>query len=218
MGLQDVMIDREGALNALLADYAAGHLEPALHALVAAHLELRPENRAYVSALEAAQAEILDAGSPQPLRNRAALLDRIFSVEDRPAQSIVSSSVLPKSLFSFVGKDIAELPWRSVLPGLKEYRISDKNAQSEASLLWIRSGRRMPAHTHEGSEVTLVLKGGFTDSVGHYARGEIAIADGEVDHRPVADDDCDCICFAVTDAPVRLTGPLGRMLRLFTRH
>jgi putative transcriptional regulator len=51
---------------------------------------------------------------------------------------------------------------------------------------------------------------------GHYRRGDIAIADQEVDHRPVADREEDCICFAVTDAPIRLTGPVGRLLqRLF---
>jgi putative transcriptional regulator len=34
----------------------------------------------------------------------------------------------------------------------------------------------------------------------------------------VADLDEDCICFAVTDAPLQLTGPIGRVVqRLFSK-
>jgi putative transcriptional regulator len=36
-----------------------------------------------------------------------------------------------------------------------------------------------------------------------------------VDHRPVAGRSGDCICLAVTDAPLRLTGPIGRLFRPF---
>ena len=73
-------------------------------------------------------------------------------------------------------------------------------------------GRVMPSHTHDGSEVTLVLRGGFSDPTGHYRRGDIAIADRDLDHHPRADDDEDCICFAVIDAPLRLTGPLAPLV------
>ena len=212
--------EREGALNALLADYAAGHLNPALHSLVAAHLEMKPDNRSFVSTLEAAHARALEDEAPVDLPNRQAILDHVFSFGERqvPVTFKRKTALMPDALHAFVGRDLDDVKWRSVLPGLKEFRISDKNAQTEASLLWIRSGRRMPAHTHDGSEVTLVLKGGFSDLMGHYGRGDIAIADGDVDHRPRADDDGDCICFAVTDAPVRLTGFFGRFLQRFSGH
>ncbi len=49
--------------------------------------------------------------------------------------------------------------------------------------------------------------------MGRYARGDIAIADGAIDHSPVVDSDEECICFAVTDAPLVLTGPLGRVVQ-----
>ena len=211
--------EREGALNALLADYAAGHLNPALHSLVAAHLEMKPDNRSFVASLEAVHARVLDDVAPVELSNRQAMLDRIFALGDSPVlASAKKSSVLPEALYAYVGRDLEDVKWRSVLPGLKEFRISEKGSETEASLLWIRSGRRMPAHTHEGQEVTLVLKGAFTDTMGHYGRGDISIADGDIDHRPRADDSGDCICFAVTDAPLRLTGPIGRFLQRFTGH
>jgi len=212
--------EREGALNALLADYAAGHLNPALHSLVAAHLEMKPDNRSFVSSLEVFHARALEDVAPVELSNRQAMLDRIFAAGDRQAAGAVRkpSASLPEALYAYVGRDLEDVKWRSVLPGLKEFRISDKGSETEASLLWIRSGRRMPAHTHDGQEVTLVLKGAFTDTMGHYGRGDISIADGDIDHRPRADDSGDCICFAVTDAPLRLTGPIGRLLQRFTGH
>ena len=84
-----------------------------------------------------------------------------------------------------------------------------------ATLYWIKAGRRMPAHTHDGSEYTLVLQGAFHDVAGRYERGDIAIGDDELDHCPTADASADCLCFAVTDAPLRLTGPIGRIVQRF---
>jgi anti-sigma factor ChrR (cupin superfamily) len=125
--------------------------------------------------------------------------------------------VFPRPLARYIGHDLHTVPWRSRLPGLKEYRVEDRDGIS-ASLLWIRAGKPMPHHTHEGMETTLVLCGGFTDLKGAYGRGDIAICDEQDDHRPVADDDGeDCVCFAVTDAPLRLTGPIGRIFQRFAR-
>ncbi len=84
-------------------------------------------------------------------------------------------------------------------------------------LLRIKAGTALPQHTHEGHEFTLLLAGGFSDASGHYLRGDVAVADASVDHRPVADDGEDCLCLAVTDAPLRLTGPFGRYLNFFAR-
>ena len=89
--------------------------------------------------------------------------------------------------------------------------------EAEAVLYWINPGRVMPSHTHDGSEVTLVLRGGFSDPTGHYRRGDIAIADSDLDHHPRADEDEDCICFAVIDAPLRLTGTVGRIVQRISR-
>jgi putative transcriptional regulator len=66
-------------------------------------------------------------------------------------------------------------------------------------------------------EMTLLLAGGFSDETGHYLRGDVALADPSVDHRPVADPGEDCLCLAVTDAPLRLTGRFGRYLNFLAR-
>jgi putative transcriptional regulator len=82
----------------------------------------------------------------------------------------------------------------------------------------MRRGEAMPRHTHGGIELVLMLDGGFTDERGSYRRGDVVISDGAVVHRPVADDDADCLCLVVMEGGLKLTGPLGRILNLFFRY
>jgi putative transcriptional regulator len=209
------------ALDALLAGYAAGTLSVPLHALVAGHLALKPSSRAFVRALEAANGAALEGEAPVPVSNREAKLAAIFS-DPVPAEPLpvapARDLVIPAPVARFLGRGLDEIRWRTLLPGVKEFKV-EETERGEAVLYWIKPGRKMPSHTHEGSEYTLVLKGGFSDSLGHYRRGDIGIADQEIDHQPRADRDEDCICYAVTDAPLRLTGPVGRIVqRLFGPH
>jgi putative transcriptional regulator len=200
-------------LDALLAAYSAGALDRPTHALVASHLLLNSRNRRFVAALEDLAAGEVARVEPKPLRNRDARLSAVFasaSLVAAPAQS----SVLPAPLLRLVGSDINDLKWRTKIPGVREYRISESD-RGEASMLWVGAGRRVPSHTHDGSEITLVLKGAFADVTGRYGRGDIIIAEADLDHRPMTDENEDCICFAVTDAPLRLTGPVGRILDRF---
>ena len=202
-------------VDSLLACYCAGSLSPAMHALVASHLMLSSDSAGFVSALESALGESLASEMAQPVPDRDARLAAIFDAPEAVAAAPPECGILPPPLRSLVGLDFAALKWRTKLPGIKECRISAEG-EGEANLLWIKAGRKIPFHTHGGSEVTLVLQGAFRDAAGHYARGDLAIADGSVNHQPVVDADADCICFAVTDAPLRMTGPVGRIVeRLF---
>lgn len=201
-------------LDALLADYAAGRLSRELHGLVAAHLTLKPDNRRFVAALEMLGGQALDEIQARPPERRDSRLAAIFAAPaPRPHPPQPEDGDLPAALARLTGP----LRWRSVLPGIKEHRLPDVE-NGEAALLWARAGRRMPAHSHQGSEITLVLKGGFRDGAGHYRAGDIAFADDETDHHPRADPDEDCLCFIVADGPPRLTGPFGRLLRMFPRR
>ena len=56
-----------GALDALLGSYAAGGLDPHLHALVASHLIISPVNRAFVAALEAVRGKDIEGIAPVEL-------------------------------------------------------------------------------------------------------------------------------------------------------
>jgi putative transcriptional regulator len=153
------------------------------------------------------------------IEDRDAKLTAIFGnrIPNGSNASAPKCPIVPAPLTNLLGKPLADVKWRTRLPGIREYEIKGMT-DCESKLYNIRPGRVMPSHTHDGSEVTLVLRGGFSDPTGHYRRGDIAIADTDLDHHPRADDDEDCICFAVIDAPLRLTGPVGRIVQKFLGH
>lgn len=200
----------------LLAAYAAGQVPCAVHALVASHLELSSENRAFVASLEESLAKELTVDRPCcEIRKREDRLAAIFCCDQMVGKAPCDSDV-PRALRHFLGRCIDEMPYRTLLPGIRECRIEAENGLT-AMLYRIAPGKKIPQHSHEGAEITLVLRGGFSDVTGHYRRGDMAIADEDVDHVPVADEGEECVCFAILDAPLRLTGPIGRLLNRFMR-
>ena len=86
-----------------------------------------------------------------------------------------------------------------------------------ARLLFIPAGAAMPDHGHRGTEMTMVLQGAFSDEDDHFARGDVEIVDEHLHHTPVADISEDCICLAVTDAPLRFNSLLPRLVQPFLR-
>ena len=73
---------------------------------------------------------------------------------------------------------------------------------------WCRANR-LPA--------AFVLAGGYKDAGKQFARGDFDVKEVTDHHRPVADEGGECIGLLVLDAPVRLTGPVGRLLNPFLR-
>lgn len=142
------------------------------------------------------------------------------SVEDASEPMVFDAdtlSTLPEPLRTYVGGNLDALPWKSRGRGVKELTIDIGSGGVRASLLRIKPGERIPQHTHDGVESTIVLKGAFSDESGRYGRGDVAIATEDHDHAPVADKAEECICFAVIEGPLRFTGPIGRVLNLFVR-
>ncbi|QIZ75673.1 ChrR family anti-sigma-E factor [Ferrimonas lipolytica] len=70
----------------------------------------------------------------------------------------------------------------------------------------------VPAHTHKGNEVTLVLHGGFSDDQGDYKLGDFIALDQRHEHQPRTDDHEDCLVISAVDAPLHFTSGLARML------
>ncbi|MFI0843147.1 ChrR family anti-sigma-E factor [Mesorhizobium sp. IMUNJ 23232] len=200
-------------LDVLLARYVAGGLPAPVRVLVESHLAIKPASRALVARLELLAGAALTGAEPVGLGNRQGRLDAIFAspspaIKNRQRES---GDVLPQPLIDFIGFGVADVPWRSKLPGFREYNLGEIDGCS-ASLFWLRPGRAIPDHTHEGSELFLVLDGAFNDQRGRFQRGDISIADETVDHRPVAETDRPCIGFLVSDGSLHLTGPLHRRL------
>jgi putative transcriptional regulator len=203
-------------LDVLLAAYASGTVSPELGVLVESHLELKPESRHFVAALDSLGGQAIAQVEPKPLSNSAERLAAILAEDAAapPPPEQAHDPILPRPLRRYIGHGLDAVRWRWLMPGLREHRI----AGTGASLLWAKSGCKMPNHSHRGLEVTLVLSGAFSDSTGRFARGDIEIGDEDLDHRPVVEKGADCYCFVVTDAPLRLTGRIGRWIDRLQSH
>jgi len=211
----------------LLVAYAAGNLSEAPSLAVATHLALCPDCRAEVRRLEAIGGAFLDDMPTAPVGDD--LLGAIMAQLDGPAPVLDlprrkdarprngRRPILPEPLRGYVGADLDGIAWSRLLRGVDEAVVPVGTTGAKVRLMRIKGGTAMPRHTHAGTELTLVLAGGFTDETGHYVRGDFAATDAEVDHKPVADAGADCVCLAVTDAPLRLTGPIGRLLNPFVK-
>ncbi len=198
------------SIDELIANCALGQLPRPLDVLVKSHIALKPASQAYFHLLETSAAnEIFCQEASGQVSSRQGRLENIFASKPTHEHHVGDvDEVFPGALYNYVGKSLAEIPWRWRLPGIKQYKIETAEGY-EASLLWVKPGRKMPAHTHDGVEATLVLKGSFGDAHENYERGDVSIADCDVDHSPKAGHEEDCICLIVTDGPLRLTGSLG---------
>ena len=202
-----------------LLDYASGAAPEPLALLVATHLALCPLcRRTPRSSRRRGRA----AGDPAPAARRGqpgtgARTARSTGAS-RPAaeEPAPGDPSLPRPLRDYTGGTLDALPWRRLGP-IAEVQLLRDFPGFTTRLLRIRRGVGVPVHTHRGTELTLVLRGAFSDEGGHFARGDVEEADPEVTHRPVADPGEDCLCLAVTDAPLKLTSRLGRLLNPFLR-
>lgn len=205
----------------MLLAYAAGSLHEPMALLVATHLAFCPSCRAEVERLEAVGGTLIDDLEPVAVDDRSlsGLLARLEDpATERPATPRAPSEAverrLPQPLRGYLTEGLEGLPWKS-LGAVKQAELLKDFRGYKTRMMRIKAGTAMPWHTHEGQELTLVLAGGFTDGEMHYVAGDVATADPSVNHRPVADPGEDCLCLAVTDAPLRLTGPLGRFVNPF---
>ncbi len=212
------------ALNAehddLLLAFAAGALPRAPSLVIAVQAAMRVDVRDELRDYEAVGGALLEDCAPASMS--AGLRDKVLSALDEPAlppkaDSPTGDRRVPAPLWGYVGERLEALPWRWVMPGLKDYVFSAGDGGT-TRLMWVQGGVKMPAHTHSGLELTLVLQGSYSDTSGRYQPGDLQLADASVDHRPVAERGDPCLCLVVTEAPVRLTGRLGRYLNRFVRY
>lgn len=219
----------------LLIDYATGSLDEAGSLFVAAHLTLCGDCRARLTELEAVGGALLAEAEPVEMSQDAfaSLMTRIESEaineneeQNAPNNSVLvkksatarETAVLPAPLRNYLGADLDGVAWESKGGGVAVAPIPGFEASGQSVfLLKVEAGRAVPQHTHTGNEFVMVLTGGFHDATGHFGRGDVELADGDLDHQPIADEGEDCVCLAVTDAPLKFTGKSGWLLNLFVK-
>lgn len=210
----------------LIAAYAAGSLDEASSLALATHLTLCPQCRHAYAGFEALGGAMVEEIELAPMKADAlaATLGRARSdattvVEQRPAvKSPVAKSgqapLFPLPLQFYVGGDLEAAKWKTLGPGIQHMPLISTDGVT-ARLLRIAPGQAVFEHSHQGNELTLVLRGSYTAGGDRYGRGDLEMADAEINHRPVAGSEDVCVCLAVTDAPLRFGNWLGRLMQPF---
>ena len=209
----------------LILGYAAGSLAESWSMAVAAHLTYCPTCRYKVDVAETIGGSLLGGLDEETLTPLA--LDQLLSQtkgieQEEPGtmQTLIKESspstqqsILPSALQSYIGNDIAALPWQRIGNGASQYLIETNDNEAKARLIRIKAGRPVPSHGHRGRELTLVLSGSFQDEISEFAAGDLEDVAEETVHKPVAASGDDCICLAVTDAPLQFKELIPRILQ-----
>lgn len=208
-----------------IVSYAAGSLPLELAVVTATHLESCGHCRRQVEDAERIGGVLIEQQQPESA-DEAHRLSLRQSMFERLAEPLPSGAVpasrdepqprgfdpdrLPAALQPWFGKTYSDLDWKWMAPGVHCIRAKDT---STLFLLKIAPGRSMPVHGHGRSEITQILRGSYSDALGHFAPGDVADLDSDIQHQPVTSPGVACICVSALDAPLRFEGWLARKLQ-----
>lgn len=210
-----------------LVSHAAGSLSPEVASIVATHLLTCAQCRRALALAEDVGGVLIGQQLPHqvPAAGRDALRMRMLERLDQagpPATTTIPPSQaddhdhdrLPQPLRPYFGPSYSALKWRWIGPGMQYVRTV---GPSGATMLMLRigPGKRMPVHGHQGCEITQILRGAYDDALGHFAAGDVADLDGDIEHQPVTAMGEACICVAAIDAPLRFLGWFAKRLQPF---
>ncbi|MGY3924658.1 ChrR family anti-sigma-E factor [Aeromonas jandaei] len=218
----------------MLRAFAADELPLPLAVGLSAHCELCPDCAARLKAFEeelaqqylASQAEpelasrddvALDAGFDAMLADILAQPEPVAApVTDLPRAQPTELEVaghayrLPRVLARYRSPK-----WRHI-GAIRQQSLPLDEMGARASLLHIEAGGRIPEHTHQGYELTLLLAGNIQDGDTLYQAGDFIWRDASHAHSPHTPDGC--LCYTVQDAPVQFTKGLSRLLNGISQH
>ncbi len=205
--------------DATLVSYAAGALPQGMALLVACHLSWCEACSARMKQAEALGGVLLESVEEVALAEDA--LDQVMALLDQPGAATVTrlkpspaatDSAVPGPLEPYIEQPLDQLPWKLLAPGIRHYDLGFKG-EGSCRLLRISPGTAVLPHGHTGSELTLILRGSYSDELGRFCAGDVADLGDEVNHQPIADGGEDCICLIATDAPLQFNSIVGRLVQ-----
>lgn len=209
-----------------LEQFAAGSLSIGQALCVSVHVAQCAECRRAVGAMQVLGGVLMESAGAVPVSDT--LLDGVFAAIDaqpqaqvvKPAQAVPvvpANADMPSQLRKLIPAGYDALTWSRLLPSMQLAVLDVGDDRCQVSLQRVRPGGRIAMHDHQGTELTLVLRGGFSDESGAYQKGDFLVREPNQRHQPIAHQDQECICLAALAAPVRFTGPLMRWVNPFLR-
>jgi putative transcriptional regulator len=204
-----------------LISYVAGTLPNTISCVVACHTALCRECSDHVRRLAMVGGLMLRKLEPAPDdRAFTELAAAHFSADSLPPREPrqdpvpeIGDPVLPQPLASYLGMGVADIPWKTVVKGVRQHWIKLPKGSGQMRLLRLTPGKLLLEHTHTGMELTLVLQGIYGDHSGDYIRGDVIEWTEGTLHQPRASGDEECICLIASENTPHFSRLVARLLR-----
>lgn len=213
----------------LLNQFVQGELATGKSVVVSAHMELCNSCSAKANELQALavsswvdpdSALQSDQSGEADYSNMLAGIVQSPQIKSESIEDLVEIDIdvlnhsikLPKVLAKAASQG---LKWKKVAGGISEAQLFLDN-ETLCEFIYMAPGCKVPLHTHQGSESTLVLDGSFEDELGEYQASDFILRDAQHNHQPRSKEGC--LCFAVLDSPLKFTEGLARLMNPINRY
>ena len=203
-----------------LLAYAAGTLPNVISCVVACHLSLCAKCAGETRFLRMVGGVMLTELETQPADEAAMnrMAERLVAEplperRPEPAQPPPGDPWMPLPLSRYLGMRGEEVPWKTVVKGVRQHWIKLPRDPGQLRLLRLAPGKTLLEHTHTGMELTMVLQGSYGDHTGAYLRGDIIEWEEGTDHQPRAFGAEECICLIASENIPYFHRLIARLLR-----
>lgn len=206
--------------RAMLVDFSAGNLGTAESICVSAHLHFCDQCRNELMRLDQVASQLMTEAEPQTIDEDLfdSVMSKIDALPEAPTKvEIEEKSDFPHTVAKLINETESAPNWRRMSSSVDVARVQTGQNKFEVALHRICAGGKTPHHGHNGTEFTVVLKGSFSDEQAVYSEGDFLLRGPGDEHQPMGAQNGECICLSALAAPIKLSSPLGFLMKPWLR-
>jgi putative transcriptional regulator len=206
--------------HAMLVDFSAGNLGTAESICVSAHLHFCDQCRNELMRLDQVASQLMTEVEPQTIDEDLfdSVMSKIDALPEAPTKvKIEEKSDFPHTVAKLINETESAPNWRRMSSSVDVARFQTGQNKFEVALHRICAGGKTPHHGHNGTEFTVVLKGSFSDEQAVYSEGDFLLRGPGDEHQPMGAQNGECICLSALAAPIKLSSPLGFLMKPWLR-
>ena len=206
--------------RAMLVDFSAGNLGTAESICVSAHLHFCDQCRNELMRLDQVASQLMTEAEPQTIDEDLfdSVMSKIDALPEVPTKvESEEKSDLPHTVAKLINESESAPNWRRMSASVDVARFPTGQNKFEVALHRICAGGKTPHHGHNGTEFTVVLKGSFSDEQAVYSEGDFLLRGPGDEHQPMGAQNGECICLSALAAPIKLSSPLGFLMKPWLR-
>lgn len=208
-------------LDEAVLDYSIGGLSPAKRAILSCQREISEAVDQEISFHEFIAASVmvdhevaLSDGFFKRFETR--LSDEVNVNQNQADIKVIENNRTPQMLQRLSGQRLSEIKWKMLALGVSIHDIIGNRTTKDQERLYLlraKGGKKMPVHSHNGEEWTLVLTGGYEAEGVMYNRGDLHISNDNDEHAPHIAEGEDCICLVMTQARIKMKSLVPRLVQ-----